>query len=159
MSTVRPFSEDINIEFKEVELNLGSKDWQTIQKAIHKWKKEGGTLHAKLKGEGLDKNEMHDFARKIVEDRGSHLTDEEKNLVAWTPGLVPPWFDSTTDPEEYDFCATKAIEKLNVSAMDVHIAVEKSYTGKSLTPKQKRILEVGWNEKFGEFYHRDVGWY
>lgn len=36
--------------YQEVELEMGTKDWQKLLQGIRKWKKEGGTLKAKLKG-------------------------------------------------------------------------------------------------------------
>lgn len=36
--------------YQEVEIEMGSKDWQTLLQDIQKWKKGNGTLKAKLKG-------------------------------------------------------------------------------------------------------------
>lgn len=36
--------------YQEVEIEMGSKDFQKLLQSIRKWKKEGGTLKARLKG-------------------------------------------------------------------------------------------------------------
>jgi len=128
-------------------LEMGPQDWQQLREEIKRWKKHGGILRGKLKGKDL-------VTKK-------NLTSDEMDVIASTPGIVPSWW-SITDP--YHAGASRAIEELGVSALDVHIAVERDYTGKLLSPEQRKILQTGWPDiesigKHGEYYHPEVGWY
>ena len=161
---IKPFSEDISTgDFREVELRLDSADWQKLREEIRRWKKAGGILRAKLKGE-KDKTQHEKRIRELIAERGPKQTSEEEDEIYATPGIIPPWWGKG---DGYYKGAIKAIKKLGVSALEVHLATERDYTDKPLTDSEKRILRVGWPEvkhsenivPFGENYHRDVGWY
>jgi len=111
-------------------VKMGSKDWQRLRDEIERWKKVGGTLAAKSKG-----------TKEIISKK--KLTSEEKDIIAATPGIVPPWWKKA---DGYYKGARKAIEELGVSALDVHVAVERDYTGKVLSKLQKEILSTRWPE-------------
>ena len=152
--------------YEEIKLNLGSKEWQDIRKEIARWKKSGGTLHAKLKG-SKEKEEHKKNIEILIAERGPKLTSNEMDEIAATPGIIPPWWVGFAKDGYYDG-ATKAIKELGVSAIDVHLATERDYTDKPLTEKEEEILQAGWGiaKKAepnvipqGEFYHKDKGWY
>ena len=134
--TNAPFSEKIN---SEMTLTMGSKQWQKLREEIKKWKKTGGVLKAKLKGK--KGKETKKRIKELVAERGAKLTSEEMDEIATMPGVVPPWWGKSNG---YYAGAKKAINKLGVSALDVHIAVERDYTDKPLNKIQKKILKVGW---------------
>jgi len=135
--------------YAEVKLNLGSKEWQDMRKEIARWKKSGGTLHAKMTGKPDPKEKKE--VEELIAERGPNLTEEDKDLIAWTPGIIPPWFNKNPSKDSYDYHAIQAIKDLGVSAMEVHYAVERAYTGDPpLTAKDKDILRVGWGQVFAE---------
>jgi hypothetical protein len=144
-------------EFNSFRLDLTSADLKNIRADIKRWKKSGKKILA-VKSVGEDKGDQPSHIKELLAKRGSALTSEEKDEIAATPGIVPPWWEENNG---YFKGARKAIEGLkNVSALEVHLAVEKDYTDKPLTEKEKNILRVGWGKKeYGENYHRDVGWY
>jgi len=165
---IKPFSEDISRgseKYTELELQLGPADWQKLRSEIQRWKKSGGILKAKLKGKE-DKAKQEKRINELVSKRGPTLTEDEEDEIAVTPGVIPPWFPKNPGKDNYYYGAIKAIKELGVSALDVHLAVERDYTDESLTDKEREILRVGWGVKkygnvipHGEFYHKDKGWY
>jgi len=126
-------------EHSEIALAMGSKQWQRLRDDIKRWKKEGGVLKAKLKGKKGE--EIKKRIEELATQRGAKLTSEEMNEIAATPGVIPPWWKGS---DGYYTGARRAIKKLGVSAMDVHIAVERDYTNQPLNEMQKTILKVGW---------------
>ena len=156
---IKPFSEDIStgsedistgnedfLQAEEIKLNLGSKQWQDLRKEIARWKKTGGTLHAKIVGKPDPKE-----AKELIAERGPKLTEEEEAKLYQTPGIIPPWYPKDPNEESYFYHAMKAIRELNVSAAEVLAAVDKEYDDEStLTERQRDILRVGWNQVFGE---------
>ena len=109
-----------------------------------------------------------------------NLSRREQEKIYASPGVVPTWWWSKPEKGTYTYNAIKAIKKLKVSARDVKLAIEKAAAGKKLSPQDAQIIGIGWGvlskegrkilsgqfpikkgmfRQYGEFYHRDVGWY
>jgi len=129
------------------------------------------------------KTQIDELLKKPIKARGKEqiaLSRREQEKIYASPGVVPTWW--WHDPKEgtYTYHAIKAIKKTKASARDVQLTVEKAASGKPLDPYQANIISAGWGllskegrellsgklptsekmfRKYGEFYHRDVGWY
>jgi len=87
---------------------------------------------------------MERFETRPDPEDSLKYTPEEKEKLAGVKGEVPPWWPKEPEKESYFYGAVQAIKKTGCSADDVHIAVERDYTGKDLTTEQKAILKAGW---------------
>ena len=108
------------------------------------------------------------------------LSRREQEKIYASPGVVPTWWWHDPEKGTYTYHAIKAIKKAKVSARAVELAIKKATSGKKLSPYDAQIISAGWGilskegqkilagkfpvsekvfRKYGEFYHRDVGWY
>ena len=118
------------------------------------------------------------IGNSIKELASKALSRIEQEKIYALPGVIPTWWDPFTKKGSYIYHAARAIKRTGASARDVKIAVEKGASGKTLSPKEMEILVEGWGilggakilkgeipvkeqlqSLYGEFYHRDVGWY
>jgi len=127
------------------------------------------------------KAQIDELVKKPVKARGKEqiaLSAKEQEKIYASPGVVPTWWWHDPKKDTYTYHASKAIKTLNVSARDVRLTVEKAAKGEILNPHETQIIVRGWgilggiklldgkypvSEKtfrlYGEYYHRDVGWY
>ena len=118
------------------------------------------------------------IGENITELSSVALSRREQDKIYALPGVIPTWWWPEPKKGTYTYHAIRAINRLGVSARDVKSAVEKGASGKLLSPRELEILIVGWGilggakimkgntpikepmyRMYGEFYHRDVGWY
>jgi len=154
MDEIRPFSEDISI---------GSENFAGLTSKQMPTEKEK---------RGIEKETGYLAGRKVPP-----VTKEDEARIRRTKGLVPHWWPETdtSDKVSYIYGAKKAIKGYNVSADEVEEAVKAATKGQ-LTQIQKNIIRLGWPyrrqgeeiiagkrtmqpRKYGEFYHKDKGWY
>jgi len=120
--------------------------------------------------------ELEELVKKKVP--GLSLQDQQR---MWkTGGLVPSWWDPAPTTKSLTYYMKRIIQGTGNSAADVEGALKRASAGK-MTAADKRLIRLGFpafeskkiiegrrkfNPKmmksirgFGEFYHKDVGWY
>jgi len=122
------------------------------------------------------KKEIEDLIKKKVPG----ITKRDKERIWNTGGHVPPWWDPVPATKSLTYYIKKAIEGQRASAADVEKAIKRAATG-NITEADKRMIRGSWPyyeaekiikgkrefpeksmrviKTFGEYYHRDVGWY
>ena len=129
------------------------------------------------------KAQIDELVKKPVKARGKEeiaLSRREQEKIYAIPGVVPTWWWYKPEKGTYTYHAMKAIKGLKVSARDVKLAVQKAADGNRLNPFEIQIIARGWGilskegrkiiggkfpvdekmfRQYGEYYHRDVGWY
>ena len=187
MENLKPFSEEIttgntdNTESQFLKINnnfgeqttlkLGSQEWQKLLANIRQWKKTGGTLHAKLSGKKTTSR-----IQKPEEDRSKPKdVSADMDVEADYSALRHQY--RTTDPEHKVFilfCIQEEAEMQREKGRSLDLGEEEVAADRAqneiyeLKPEEKKAWidhvknqPKNWTpySAFGEFYHRDVGWY
>jgi len=122
------------------------------------------------------KKEIEDLIKKKVPG----ITKRDKERIWNTGGHVPPWWDPVPATKSLTYYIKKVIEGQGASAADVEKAIKRAAAG-NITEADKRMIRLSWPSyeaeriikgkrefpektmrairSFGEYYHRDVGWY
>ena len=112
----------------------------------------------------IDKESLPEYKRKWHLIREMNISPQEQDQIYSTPGIVPPWWwtwepEGIEPPQEpinaksYTYHAAKAIEKLNISARDVQLAVErvsKIDDISKVSNNDRAILVAGWGSEKAE---------
>ena len=134
-----------------------------------------GTHVSGSKLEQIEK-EIEDMIKKKVPG----MTLQDRQRIWKSKGHVPPWWDPIPETKSLTYYMKKIIQAQKASAADIETAIAKAGTGE-MTDEHKRLVRLGFPSYeaeriiagkrdydpkmmkrvrgFGEFYHRDVGFY
>ena len=124
--------------------------------------------------------EMEKEIEDLLKKKVPGLTRRDKERIWNTGGHVPPWWDPVVTPKSLVYYIKRIIQNQGTSAADVEKAIKRAAAGE-ITEADKRMIRLSWPsyeaeriikgkrefpEKsmrairgFGEYYHKDVGWY
>jgi len=188
---IKPFSEDISTgSFREIELGTSSLEWRDLLAKINKWKREGGILHAKLKGEsqpvGLpvkpETEERIEISDNIQGARQAFLNKslaEKVKEIEWLEWQASaelrypePLSKKELDTEWSRFLnlwnslssreievITEDLDRLGLFDKVPYAELRLNLDSKQWQDLRKKIKSESNTIPFGEYYHRDVGWY
>lgn len=161
--------------YQEVEISMGPSEFQRLMKEVRKWKKEGGTLKAKLKGtkESVKMKAKIEKMPKLHFDREMRLPKDhpgsDSDVTLYYAITMTKAWDKTPEAivlsgDEYVKAKTKFYDKAYDFAND-HIMTPVGQFNKLEKKAFPRLHQLGLLETDspfmtqGENYHRSVGWY
>ena len=116
----------------------------------------------------------------MIKKKVPGMTLKDRERIWKSKGHVPPWWDPEPETGSLTYYMKKIIKAQKASAADIEAAIVEAGTNR-MTDDQKRLIRLGFPayeaeriitgkrdydpkmmkrvRGFGEFYHRDVGFY
>ena len=129
---------------------------------------------------GTKLEEMEKEIEALIKKKVPGMTLQDRERIWKTKGHVPPWWDPVPTSKSLTYYMKKIIQAQGTSAADIEGSIKRASAG-TMTEDDKRLVRLGFPayeakriiegkreydpkmmkrvRGFGEFYHKDVGWY